>query len=388
MQLKRNEDKDHVLCYLNACCLMGLHVYAEVTTREHIVAAASWLRYQSRSFNYNRAHFCYETVELLFRHNSSANSPGSAPAAVRSVRVGIILGQSRLVLAFFYDNFQSALLSYYFCVYTYRHACLKNSLMGLAKDQQEGCTIALTITAEYCDKQRNQFVFVAYSNALSSIMLLPCSLLVKNHRIREMLNLNLLTRFFFLGLTEIAIAQNLAFTGLRHSSPIVVCGMGLLLPTFQFALSLILSHWLQTSKEGQARYLEFKHSNQDLRCFGEVAGATIVALYEGLSVIHIQRFHSGIRQWKLERLVLNSTEAQWLYGSILLACTTLSLAVWSTIQVATMTRFPDMLLMVTSYTILGTLQTAFVDLIAERDLSAWKLDMNLELTIIVLTVSI
>ncbi|GAB2213184.1 hypothetical protein Droror1_Dr00021206 [Drosera rotundifolia] len=134
--------------------------------------------------------------------------------------------------------------------------------------------------------------------------------------------------------------------------------------------------------------LDLRSSSIQIRICGalvSVAGATIVAMYEGPSIIQIQRFHSGIRQWKLERLVLNSTDAQWLYGSILLACATLSLAVWSTIQVATMTRFPDMLLIVTNYTILGTLQTAFVHLIAERDLSAWKLDMNLKLAIIVLT---
>ncbi|GAB2220515.1 hypothetical protein Droror1_Dr00008175 [Drosera rotundifolia] len=243
----------------------------------------------------------------------------------------------------------------------------------------DGCTIALTITASTAiNEGMNQFVFVAYSYALSSIMLRPCSLIVKKHRIREMLNLNLLTRFFFLVLTGIAIAQNLAFTGLRCSLPIVVCGMGLLLPTFQFALTLIR----------RKAKLDLQSSSIQIRICGalvSVAGATIVAMCEGPSIIQIQRFHSGIRQWKLEQLVLNSTDAQWLYGSILLACATLSLAVWSTIQVATMTRFPDMLLIVTSYTILGTLQTAFVDLIAERDLSAWKLDMNLELTIIVLT---
>ncbi|KAL9254985.1 hypothetical protein AKJ16_DCAP16773 [Drosera capensis] len=56
------------------------------------------------------------------------------------------------------------------------------------------------------------------------------------------------------------------------------------------------------------------------------------------------------------RPALSSTITQWLFGSILLGCATL------------------------------TLPTAFVDLIAERDLSAWKLNMNLELAIIVLTV--
>lgn len=45
------------------------------------------------------------------------------------------------------------------------------------------------------------------------------------------------------------------------------------------------------------------------------------------------------------------------------------------------------MVIVTWYILLGTVQTAVVDLIAERDLSAWELSLNLELTIIILTVT-
>ena len=39
---------------------------------------------------------------------------------------------------------------------------------------------------------------------------------------------------------RITIAQNLAFVGLSYSSPIRACGMGNLIPTFSFLLSIIL----------------------------------------------------------------------------------------------------------------------------------------------------
>ena len=56
-------------------------------------------------------------------------------------------------------------------------------------------------------------------------------------------------------------------------------------------------------------------------------------------------------------------------------------------EVSTFTRFPDMMVIVTCYTIFGTIQTFFVDIIANGDLNAWKLKWDLELLIIVLTVS-
>ncbi|KAH9609143.1 hypothetical protein KSS87_002369 [Heliosperma pusillum] len=119
----------------------------------------------------------------------------------------------------------------------------------------EGCTIALTITAKSAmNAGMNQFVFVAYTNALSSILLLSYCLIFHRERV--------------------TIAQNLAFTGLRESSPIVV---------------------------------------------------------------------------------------------------------------STFAKFPDMMVIVTCYTIFGTVQTVFVDVVANGDINAWKLKWDLELLIIVLT---
>lgn len=44
----------------------------------------------------------------------------------------------------------------------------------------------------------------------------------------------------FILFCRITVSQNLAFLGLSYSSPILVCAMGLMLPTFSFLLSIIL----------------------------------------------------------------------------------------------------------------------------------------------------
>ncbi|GAB4839835.1 hypothetical protein Ancab_020545 [Ancistrocladus abbreviatus] len=176
----------------------------------------------------------------------------------------------------------------------------------------EGCTSALGITSNWImEKVMNQFVYVAYSSALSSFILLPYTRLFHKERI--------------------SIAQNLAFTGVHYSTPIVACGIGLLLPSFQFILALVLS--------------------------GETA---------------------------MDDLHLTYCTALD-FGYILLLVATFFLAVWNILQVSTIRRLPDTMLIVTCYIVFGTVQTAAVDIVAERNLTAWKLKLDLELLITVLT---
>ncbi|OMO89910.1 Drug/metabolite transporter [Corchorus olitorius] len=114
----------------------------------------------------------------------------------------------------------------------------------MAMVTMEGCTIALTILAKTAlTGGLSPFVFVVYTNAVGSFLLLPFSFLYhRNQRIEQSLfSFPLLVRIFFLGLTGIAISQNLAFVGLSYSSPIVVCAMGLLFPSLSFLLSIFLS---------------------------------------------------------------------------------------------------------------------------------------------------
>ncbi|XP_057528809.1 WAT1-related protein At1g70260-like [Amaranthus tricolor] len=246
----------------------------------------------------------------------------------------------------------------------------------------EGCTIALTITAKSAMAiGMSQFVFVAYSNALSSILLLLYCLFYHRDSMKKVFNADLLTRFFLLGLTGITIAQNLAFTGLRDSSPIVVCAMGLLLPSFQFFLNLVL----------RKAQLKLKNKSTRIKIIGVLVsfiGATTVAVYLGPSILNgpiIGPIRFRLQGSSKPFFIFISTTEEWMFGTFLLACATFFIAIWSMIQVSTFTRFPDMMVIVTCYTIFGTIQTFFVDIIANGDLNAWKLKWDLELLIIVLT---
>ncbi|PPS13357.1 hypothetical protein GOBAR_AA07226 [Gossypium barbadense] len=220
----------------------------------------------------------------------------------------------------------------------------------------EGCTIALTILAKTAlTAGINPFVFVVYTNAVGSILLLPFSFLY--HRGER-----------------VAISQNLAFLGLSYSSPIVVCAMGLLMPTISFLLSIIL------------RYLRVHpcmiHDNDIVRILN---GAIFVELYKGPftrpSPVSLDHHLQVIPKL----FVFYSTPDRWVLGGILLAAATLSISVWNIVQMGTVKQYPQVMKVASSYSLVGTIQCLVFSLIMEGDLDAWKLKRKPDLLLIIVT---
>ncbi|KAL6351395.1 hypothetical protein AAG906_035187 [Vitis piasezkii] len=243
----------------------------------------------------------------------------------------------------------------------------------------EGCTVGLTImTKTVMAKGMSQFVFVVYSNALSSIILLPYSLIFRRTQ-QSFFTFPLLTRFFFLGLTGITIAQIFAFTGLSYSSPILACGMGNLIPAFSFVLAIILRttklDWRVTS--GQAKIIG---------TFISISGGTLMILYKG-PLVRKTAFSAPFHHLELipRHFIFSSTPEYWALGGILLAVASLSASVWGIIQVGTVKQYPEPITIAALYTLVGTIQSAIVAFAAERNLCAWKLELNMELLLIFLS---
>ncbi|MBA0856411.1 hypothetical protein Goshw_027983 [Gossypium schwendimanii] len=224
----------------------------------------------------------------------------------------------------------------------------------------EGCTIALTILAKTAlTAGISPFVFVVYTNAVGSILLLPFSFLY--HRGER-----------------VAISQNLAFLGLSYSSPIVVCAMGLLMPTISFLLSIILRtarlDWRSTSSQAKM-----------IGTFISIAGAIFVELYKGPftrpSPVSLDHHLQVIPKL----FVFYSTPDRWVLGGILLAAATLSISVWNIVQMGTVKQYPKVMKVASSYSLVGTIQCLVFSLIMEGDLDAWKLKRKRDLQLIIVT---
>ncbi|XVE92478.1 hypothetical protein REPUB_Repub01dG0100500 [Reevesia pubescens] len=245
----------------------------------------------------------------------------------------------------------------------------------------EGCTIALTILAKsFITGGMSPFVFVAYTNAIGSLLLLPFSFLFHYRERTEQLLFTFppLVRIFLLGLTGIAISQNLAFLGLSYSSPIVVCATGLLLPSISFLLSIVL----RTTR------LDWRRSSSQGKVIGtliSITGAVVVALYKGPFIRKSSFFYTHQLKDVPKLFVFYSTPDRWILGSILLAAASLFVSIWNIIQVGTVKQYPQVMKVASFYSLAGTIQCLVFSLAMERDLNAWKLKHNLELLLIVMT---
>ncbi|KAL5552944.1 hypothetical protein UlMin_040345 [Ulmus minor] len=243
----------------------------------------------------------------------------------------------------------------------------------------EGFTIALTIWAKtVLTNGMSPFVFVVYSHALSSLILLPYSFIFhcRDRTEQPWFTFGLFLRLFFMGLTGITIAQNLAFLGLSYSSPIVVCTMGLMNQALSFLLSLIL----------RRTKIDLGSSSFVVKVIGTIIssmGATMVELYKGPAIRNSSSRLSLNAASKF--LIFSSTPEYWILGGLLLAAANLSVSVWNVLQMGTVKQYPQVMKVVSFYSLFGTIQTAILSLVLERDPNAWKIDLNSDLLPIILT---
>ncbi|XP_065864313.1 WAT1-related protein At1g70260 [Euphorbia lathyris] len=248
----------------------------------------------------------------------------------------------------------------------------------------EGCTIGLTILAKTAmSGGMSPFVFVVYTNALSTLFLFPFSFFFHRHeRVEQSLfTFPLFLRFCFLGFTGVALSQNLAFLGLNYSSPIVVCAMGLLIPSFSFFLSIFL----------RKTELKWRRSSFQSKVIGSLismVGAFLVAFYKGPFVRNDSSSSFSKLYHKQHLFVFYSTPDHWLLGCFLLAASFLCVSVWNIIQLGTMKEYPQLQVMKVAcfYSFAGTIQSAIFSFILLRDdFDAWKLHFNMDLLLILFT---
>ncbi|XP_017970117.1 PREDICTED: WAT1-related protein At1g70260 isoform X2 [Theobroma cacao] len=205
----------------------------------------------------------------------------------------------------------------------------------------EGCTIGLTILAKTAiTGGMSPFVFVVYTNAIGSLLLLPLSFIFHRERTEQsLLTFPLLVRIFFLGLT------------------------------------------------GTTR-LDWRNSSSQAKLMGtliSITGAVVVELYKGPFIRKSSYFYAHQLKVIPKLFVFYSAPDNWILGGILLAAASLSVAMWNVIQLGTVKQYPQVMKVVSFYSLAGTIQCLVFSLIMERDLNAWKLKLNLELLLIVVT---
>ncbi|KAL2321870.1 hypothetical protein Fmac_026249 [Flemingia macrophylla] len=211
----------------------------------------------------------------------------------------------------------------------------------------------------------NHFIFVLYSNALASLILLPSSFIFDANR--PPLSFSLLSKFFFLALIGITIMQNCVFTAVDYSSPLLGSAMTNLTPAITFVLAVIL----------RMEKLNIRSSISQIKVMGAVvsiSGALIITLYKGSAI----RFRTRLSP-SLPLPYLLSENENWLIGGFFFAVSSVSFAVWYIAQASILKGFSSQLTIVAFYCLFGTIQTGLLCLIVVRDRNDWKISPNIEL---------
>ncbi|XP_043704067.1 uncharacterized protein LOC122654155 [Telopea speciosissima] len=228
-----------------------------------------------------------------------------------------------------------------------------------------------TLSKAAMSRGMSHYVFVFYSNALATLILLPLSFLLFPRSNRPPLTFSLICRFFLLGLVGITLMQNCVFTGINLSSPTLGSALSNLVPAFTFILAVIC----------RVEKVDFRSSGSQLRILGSVvsiSGALVVILNKGPSIGTTQSSppsHNIPASSNTNYLVASN----WVLGGLFLGAASFSISIWHTLQAATLKKYPVEMIVVSFNSFFGTIQCAIVALILERNPTAWTLKPDLEL---------
>ncbi|KAL9995369.1 hypothetical protein Hdeb2414_s0812g00949781 [Helianthus debilis subsp. tardiflorus] len=115
-----------------------------------------------------------------------------------------------------------------------------------------------------------------------------------------------------------------------------------------------------------------------------VIGAMMLTLYRG-SVVKDKDPSTHLQLAPPPLFVFLSQHENWVLGCLLFALASLSYSIWNIIQVGTIEKCPEVMTVASSSTLFGTFQSALLALIIERDPTAWRLQFDMGLLVIVLT---
>ncbi|AAB61090.1 F20P5.2 gene product [Arabidopsis thaliana] len=153
--------------------------------------------------------------------------------------------------------------------------------------------------------------------------------------------------------------------------------MGLQIPSFSFLLSIIL---------GRSK-LDWRNTSTRAKLMGTIvslSGAFVEELYKGpfirpASSASPNRFLKSVPKL----LVYYNLPDNWFLG-----CTQSSITETIVIlmHTGTVKKYPHVMKVASFYSIVGTIQCLLFSLFMERDLSAWKIQPNFDLYLIIATI--
>ncbi|XP_047338307.1 WAT1-related protein At5g07050-like [Impatiens glandulifera] len=216
----------------------------------------------------------------------------------------------------------------------------------------------------------SHYVLVVYRHAIATAVIAPFAIFLER-KARPQITFKTFMQIFVLGLLGPVIDQNFYYAGLKYTSPTFSCAMSNMLPAMTFILAVIF----------RMEKISLKKLIYQVKVAGTavtVAGAMLMTLYKGpiVELFWSKHGHNG----GSSEAGTETSDKDWLKGSILLIIATFAWASLFILQKAALKTYEKhQLTLTTLVCLMGTLQAIAVTFVMEHKPSAWSIgwDMNL-----------
>ncbi|XP_048139625.1 WAT1-related protein At3g28050-like isoform X2 [Rhodamnia argentea] len=201
-------------------------------------------------------------------------------------------------------------------------------------------------------------VFLVYSYAFASLLLLPARFFSLKSRELPPLSLAILAKIGLLGLVG-GSSQIFGYAGVSMSSPALGSAISNLTPalTFIFAILFRMEEVSLNKRSSQAKIVGTVLS---------ICGTSVITLYRGPLVIFTPKPSLSLYP------LMQGSNSNWVVGGILLTADYILLTLWYILLKQIMKEYPAELTVIFFYNVVVSFMTAIVCLVMEHDMSAWR----------------
>ncbi|KAK4429862.1 WAT1-related protein [Sesamum alatum] len=217
------------------------------------------------------------------------------------------------------------------------------------------------------------YILSLYSNGVATLILFPTAFLLHRSK-RPPLSFPVLCRIFLLASLGCS-ADIVGYAGLNYSSPTLSSAMVNLVPAFTYILAIIF-------RMEDVHLRKLSTISKFLGTLVSISGAFIVTFYKGPAIIGTM-----LTSGSSTLLYLRQTP-NWVLGGLLTACACLLTASWCILQALILKMYPAEMIVVAIYCFLVTIQSSVVSLIAERDSTVWRIETKIGLIAVLYMASI
>ncbi|TVU25954.1 hypothetical protein EJB05_28477 [Eragrostis curvula] len=222
------------------------------------------------------------------------------------------------------------------------------------------------------DQGMNPFVFTFYRQAAAALVLLPIALVFQRKNASS-LSPRILLKMFFCALIGFTGSLGMCNLGITFTSATVATAATNSVPVFTFCFALLFR--LEVMK------LRSRSGIAKLAGIGLcLAGVLIIAFYLGPGLRPVNHHHAVAHASSPSHSPSRST---WIKGTFLMVLFSMTWSAWMLMQARLVDEYPNKMLVTVIECVFSVLQLFIIAVIAERDFSKWKLELNVTLLAIV-----